>query len=154
MRRNFNKCRADITPQSWELYTETQRTYRKEVRKASKDAWRNFCNSINDIPMSMRLHRALSRDPKIKLGSLLAPSGRHTQFKRETSVTLLVTHFPNSVVTVEVAAPAAARCAKCFDWQVAVRVVTYRRVEWANDSFGPYKSPGMDGILPALLQQG
>jgi len=27
-------------------------------------------------------------------------------------------------------------------------------VEWGNDSFGPYKSPGMDGILPALLQQG
>jgi hypothetical protein len=32
-------------------------------------------------------------------------------------------------------------------------VVTYRRVEWAIDSFGPYKSPGVDGIFPALLQQ-
>jgi hypothetical protein len=32
-------------------------------------------------------------------------------------------------------------------------VVTYRRVEWAIDSFAPYKSPGVDGILPALLQQ-
>ena len=37
---------------------------------------------------------------------------------------------------------------------MAARVVTYRKVEWANDSFGSYKSPGMDGILPALLQQG
>jgi hypothetical protein len=32
-------------------------------------------------------------------------------------------------------------------------VVTYRRVEWAIDSFAPYKSPGMDGIFPVLLQQ-
>jgi hypothetical protein len=32
-------------------------------------------------------------------------------------------------------------------------VVTYRRVEWAIDSFAPYKSPGVDGIFPALLQQ-
>jgi hypothetical protein len=33
-------------------------------------------------------------------------------------------------------------------------VVTYRRVEWAIDPFVPYKSPGMDGIFPALLQEG
>jgi hypothetical protein len=36
---------------------------------------------------------------------------------------------------------------------LAKRVVTYRRVEWAIDSFTPYKSPGMDGIFLALLQQ-
>jgi hypothetical protein len=32
-------------------------------------------------------------------------------------------------------------------------VVTYRRVEWAIDTFAQYKSPGVDGIFPALLQQ-
>jgi len=41
-----------------------------------------------------------------------------------------------------------------MDWQVAVRIVTYRRVEWTIDSFAPYKSPGVDGIFPALLQEG
>jgi hypothetical protein len=35
---------------------------------------------------------------------------------------------------------------------LAARVVTYRRVEWTIDSFAPCKSPGVDGILPALLQ--
>jgi len=37
---------------------------------------------------------------------------------------------------------------------MAARVVTYRRVEWAIDSFAPYKSPGRDGIFPALLHEG
>jgi hypothetical protein len=37
---------------------------------------------------------------------------------------------------------------------VATKVVTYGRVEWAIDSFAPCKSPGMDGIFPALLQEG
>jgi hypothetical protein len=37
---------------------------------------------------------------------------------------------------------------------VAAKVVTYRRVEWAIDSFAPYKSPGADGIFLAMLQQG
>jgi len=37
---------------------------------------------------------------------------------------------------------------------VAVRVVNYRREKWAIDSFAPYKSPLMDGIFLALLQEG
>jgi hypothetical protein len=37
---------------------------------------------------------------------------------------------------------------------VATKVVTYGRVVWAINCFAPYKSPGIDGIFPALLQQG
>jgi hypothetical protein len=154
VRRRFSKCRSDKNPHSWELYREAQRKYRKEVRKASKNAWRTFCSSIIDLPRSARLHRALSRDPKIKLGTLVAPSVRRTQSEGETSELLLTTHFPNSEVTQELAAPVTALLARCSDCRLAARVVIYRRVEWAIDSFAPYKSPGMDGIFPALLQQG
>ena len=92
----FNKCRIDRNLQSWELYREAQWSFMKEVRKASKDAWRTFCSSINDLPLTARLHRALSRDHKIKLVSLVAPSGRHTPSEGETLDLLLATHFPNS----------------------------------------------------------
>jgi hypothetical protein len=34
------------------------------------------------------------------------------------------------------------------------QVIFYRRVEWEIDSFAPYKSPGVDGIFMALLQEG
>jgi hypothetical protein len=106
------------------------RPHKMEIRKASKDAWRTFCNFVKDLPMSARFHRAFSRDCKIELGSLLAPSGRCTQSKGETLGLLLVTHFPKLVVTKEVAAPAADGCTRHLDWQVVGRVVTYRRVEW------------------------
>ena len=99
VRRLFNKCQSDKNPHSWELYGQAQWKYRKEVMKASKNVWRTFCSSINDLPRSARLHRALSRDPKIKLGSLVAPLGRHTQSEGETLELLLTTHFPNSEVT-------------------------------------------------------
>jgi len=39
------------------------------------------------------------------------------------------------------------------DWRLATRVFTYRRVEWATDSFASYISPGVDGSFPALLQK-
>jgi len=107
--RLFNRCRVDNKPCSWELYREAQRTYRKEVRKASKETWRTFCSSINDLPRSARLHRALSRDPKTRLGSLVAPTGEHMQSKGETLDLLLATHFPDSIVAEGV----TCRCLPC-----------------------------------------
>jgi hypothetical protein len=41
-----------------------------------------------------------------------------------------------------------------LDWRLANKIVTYQRVKWAIHSFAPYKSPGVDGIFPALLQEG
>jgi hypothetical protein len=39
------------------------------------------------------------------------------------------------------------------DWAVSRRVVSYNKLKWATFSFQPYKSPGMDGIVPIMLQQ-
>ena len=99
------------------------------------------------------LHRALSRDRKIKLGSLVAPSCRRMQSEGENLELLLTTHFPNSGVTQESAVPAAAFLARRPDWRLAMRIITYRRVEWAIDSFAPYRSPGVYGVFPDLLQK-
>ena len=82
----------------------------------------------------------------------MAPSGRRTQSERETLELLLTTHFPNSGVTQESAVPAASLLAIRPDWRLAMRIVSYRRVKCAVDSFAPYKSPEVDGIFPALFQ--
>ena len=60
---------------------------------------------------------------------------------------LLATHYPGSVRVEGEMLPASACRTNLVDWQVAARIVTYRRVEWAIDSFAPYKSPGIDGIF-------
>jgi hypothetical protein len=38
VRRLFNRCQSKKNQQSWALYREAQRNYRKEVGKASKNA--------------------------------------------------------------------------------------------------------------------
>jgi len=81
-----------------------------------------FCHSINNLPMSGRLHKALSRNPKIELGSLVAPSGMRTQSKEETLEPLLRTHFPKSIVIGGMAAPAAGHHARQCDWWVAEKI--------------------------------
>jgi hypothetical protein len=40
------------------------------------------------------------------------------------------------------------------DWEVSQKVISYDLLKWAVYSFLPYKSPGMDGIMRIMLQQG
>ena len=40
------------------------------------------------------------------------------------------------------------------NWAVSKRVINYYKLKWAIFSFQPYKSPGVDGIIPIMLQQG
>ena len=90
VRQVFNRCRADNDLHSWDLYREAQRRYRKEVPKASKETWRTFCSSVKDLPRSARLCKALSRDPKIRLGSLVAPTRQRTQSEGEPWISCLL----------------------------------------------------------------
>lgn len=62
----------------------------------------------------------------------MAPLGRRTHSERKTLELKLAIHFPNSVVTEEMATTVDAGRAKCCDWWVATRDVTHRRVEWAG----------------------
>ena len=68
MRLLFNKYRSD--KDIWKLYRETQGKYRKEMWMTRKNAGWTSCSSIGDVRWSARLHRALSMDPRTKLGSL------------------------------------------------------------------------------------
>ena len=84
----------------------------------------------------------------------MAPTGQRTQSEGETLDLLLATHFPTTDTVERGLLPAAACRTTRVNWQMAAKIITYRKVEWAIKSFAPYKSPGMDGIFPALLQEG
>jgi hypothetical protein len=101
--------------------------------------WRILRSSINGLLRSARLHRAVSRDPNVKLGFLVASPGRRTQSEGGSLEPLVTTHFRNSEVTQELAAPAAALHVGRSDWKLAARVITYITVEWTIDYFAPYK---------------
>jgi hypothetical protein len=60
---------------------------------------------------------------------------------------MLTTHFPNSEVKQDLGAPTAALRNGRSDWRLAMRVITYRSVDCAIDTFVPCKSPGMDVIF-------
>lgn len=84
------------------------------------------------------------------MGSLANPLGLRTQSERKTLKHPLVTHFPCSVFTDEMAAFIAVRYARPIVWPVAVDIVTHRSVECAINSFTPHTNPSMDDVILTL----
>jgi hypothetical protein len=106
------------------------------VRRTSKESWRAFRTSINKLLRAARLHKVLSKDPKVRLGFLVTPTGDSTQSEGETLDLLLRTHFTCSGVAGWRPQPNYFPASR-QDWREAARVVTYRRVVWGIESFVP-----------------
>ncbi len=73
--------------------------------------------------------------------------GEWTNDSEETLSVLLNAHFPGCTEVTDLSS-ITLRTLVDEDRDI----ITYERVEWAINSFQPYKSPGPDGIFPALLQ--
>lgn len=155
-RRLCNRAMRSQLPEDWDNYKMSQRLYKSCIRNSKRAAWKDFCESIEDLPEAARLCKALKKDSPSRLETLRLPSGRLTSTTEECLRHLLETHFPESVVeTEETPALRPPRAAVTVaDWRTASRVVTVERVKWAFSTFDPYKSPGADGVFPALLQEG
>lgn len=156
-RRSYNKAKCTG---EWESYRHTLTEYNKAIRKAKRDSWRRYCEEIERLPEGARLQKALQKGKPIKIGSLKRHDGKYTDSGEESLRTLLQTHFPGSVAirnqseqTSQINLGPTER-AQRENWKFAEKVIDQTKIKWAIKSFKPFKSPGRDGIFPALLQQG
>ncbi|XP_044766645.1 uncharacterized protein LOC123322723 [Coccinella septempunctata] len=62
VRKKFNGAKS---AGEWEVYRQILTLYNKEVRKAKRESWENFCSSIEDAASGTRLHKILSREPSL-----------------------------------------------------------------------------------------
>ena len=179
-RRLFN--RAKLTS-DWDTYRESLTEYNREIRKSRRRGWRFMCERIENTPTVARLQKALSKDHTNGLGRIKQSDGTFTTDSLETLNEMMEKHFPgsqtihdgeiqdsNDVNTGSIVAITNAHRQTCniqdamdasnssIDGrenahQIACNIFTESKVEWAINSFEPYKSPGVDGILPIMLQQ-
>jgi hypothetical protein len=111
-------------------------------------------------PECARLNKILSKEEQSSISSIQLENGAYTT-EKGTMEELLRVHFPGSEIIPE---PSGGwdglelefpdRKGSREDWAVSRRVINYYKLKWAVFSFQPYKSPGMDGIMPIMLQQG
>ena len=109
------------------------------------------------MPAAARLQKAMAKEHSNQLGQLQKADGSYTEGAKETLELLLSTHFPGSQTYTD--------CGVEDVWQMSCtsahhkfkglvnKIFTPSRVRWAISTFEPFKSPGGDGIFPALLQK-
>jgi hypothetical protein len=146
---------------NWTDYKRTLTNYNKALREAKRESWRRHCEENEKAPESARLHRIISKDVQSSISSNQLETGDYTTTKKGPIEELLQVHFPGSKMisepsggwdNLELEIPKWKGSRE--DWAVSKRVISYGKLKWAVFSFQPYKAPGMDGIIPIMLQQG
>lgn len=155
-RRLFNRAMLTRLDSDWDHYRRAQRQFKSLIRQYKKNAWKDFCESIEDLPTTSRVYKLLGRNHDTGLDALRLPDGTFTCTAEETLEHLVNHHFPESDRN---AATVQSRRTPHIDtsamaWRTASNVATYERIRWAIYTFAPHKSAGLDEIFPALLQQG
>ena len=146
---------------NWTDYKRTLTDYNKALRQAKRESWRRHCEEIEKAPECARLLRILSKDEQSVISSIQLKNGDCTTTEKGTLEELLRVHFPGSEIIVEpfggwdgLELEFPKWTGSREDWALSKRVISYDKLKWAVFSFQPYKSPGMDGIIPIMLQQG
>lgn len=151
VRKEFNKCKRTGI---WASYYEELGKYNKGPRLRERIGWKNQCSEINNIHDSAKMFKILSKNPTQSVGSLILPSGDYTKNLEETYTHLLNTNFPNcKIINHPMGATRTTEVEGIVNQSIIDRIITIDRIIWATKSFKQFKSPGIDKILPAMLQK-
>lgn len=136
-------------------YDEYCKLYKKACRKAKTSNWRGNMEKLDKLKDVARIQKFFENGRNPMTGSLLKNDGSYTENWEETANLLMKTHFPNCITISELE--------RISDTPNGINNEEFKReiedlidkdkVEWAINSFGSYKSGGVDGIFPALLQK-
>ena len=156
VRKLYNKAHRTGKDDDWSNYKECFNRYKKDLRKAKRASWVTYSESIDSVNELSRFRKMLSKDPRVP-GSIQNQNGTWTESSSETLTVLMETHFPGCKnpetvsTTEEVISPPVSNV-EGLDFELIDNIVTIGKVVWAVNTFEPFKSPGPDGIFPALLQ--
>ena len=142
--------------EDWAVFTAARNEYKGLIRSAKREAWREFCSGVEKTPEAARLQRVLSRESTCQVGLIQMANGEFASSEAEALSQLLGVHFPGCQEQPVCRPPPWPDPAPPSEeaWSLAGRMVQEDRVRWAISAFGPFKTAGLDGIFPALLQKG
>ena len=121
------------------------------MRKAKKNSWKSLCEEVESTKATSRLHKMLSKEHQSTIGSMKKPDGSYTNSIKETMEFMTDVHFPGR--TISWTEHENGETLGSYDDHEHSSLITEENVKWAIKSFKSFKSPGVDGIFPALLQR-
>lgn len=143
-RRAFN---TSYNSRLWQPYRDKLKVYKKAIAIAKKNSWSEFCESINNTRDSARLSKVLAKGHQNPT-YVKRDDDSWSESSAESLEILLNTHFPGCK---DVTSEDDIQCNRSYS-DIGNDIISPERIVWAINSFSPYKSPGLDGILPKMLQ--
>ncbi|KAG7302910.1 hypothetical protein JYU34_012897 [Plutella xylostella] len=156
VRKLFNRAKNTKKEEDWKAFQIARNNFKKETRAKTRESWRNFCATIQSESKAARAKKCVSNDSQNQLDTLKNPDGTYTKTESERNSLLLRTHFPGCEMLAEASCDqdmlSPIMNSSSDADSIAAAVTNEEKVKWAISSFLPFKSPGADGIVPALLQ--
>lgn len=138
-----------------EQYKQKRDTYKKLCQRTKNEAWFKKMESLENTKDIARLQRLLETSKPPEIGSLITKNGKYTSNNEETIQELMSVHFPdcrrlNDTHDEATFTPTVINNLSNSDIEDTFKE---EKINWAIHSLSPFKSPGEDGIFPALLQK-
>jgi hypothetical protein len=157
VRRLFNAVKSGY----WTDYKRSLTEYNKALREAKREFWKRHCEEIEKAPECARLQKILSKDGQSAISSLQLETKNILKQRMRLCRNYSRVHFPGSKILLE---PSGGQeglelespewSVSSGNWTVSRKVISFDKLKLAVFSFQPYKSSGIDGIMPIMLQQG
>ncbi|KAL7724401.1 hypothetical protein ACLKA6_008748 [Drosophila palustris] len=141
----FNQAKASNLVEAWTKYKLQLAEYKKEIRRANRSSWHSFCSEIESTTEAARLRKILSKSAPT-LGYLKRDNDTWTTSSEESLEALLTKHFPGC------SQHDIRNQQNSSEVRLNPSPFSSHNINWAINSFKPFKSPGPDGIAPAHLQ--
>lgn len=149
--RLSQKChRSD---EDWQSYRDSRRHLAREIRKAKRVSWREFCNKAETAKDISKIIKILRPKPQAGIG--LFHQGGRPLTPSETLNNLMDAHFLEStrVDDDEIVEAAPVRFFTDTESEKFDKYVSINKVAKSFKSFGSHKAPGPDGFKPLVLQK-
>ena len=96
LRREARKAIKSKLGKDWEAFKQAQLIFKNAIKKAKRDSWRLFTESMNSHCATARLAKIMRRNETVQVSYVLRPNGKFTESSVETVNCLLDTLAPGS----------------------------------------------------------
>jgi ribonuclease HI len=136
-------------------YHLKQAEYKKAINKSKSLAWKKLIqDDLKDTTAVAKLQKLMSKNHSNRIGTLLKDDNTYTKSEKESLQVLAATHFPGNIrPKINDVHCDQDENLLSIDLNRSLNLFNLSSIEWAIDSFQSFKSPGPDGIFPALLQK-
>jgi ribonuclease HI len=135
-------------------YKELKNDYNSRCMKAKNQSWRSKMSELDNTKETARLLKILENGSAGQIGTLVKTDGSFTSSQEESTDLLMRTHFPDClVVDPSDQHQNSFNPSEDSNPEEIEDTISIEKISWAIQSLSPFKSPGEDGIFPALLQK-